>query len=101
MVEPTGGQTLNECVFVLRASNFDSAFDRAISIGEASQKEYRNAYDERVFWRFMEVVSLDVIPFEDLDGREVYSELVHLGEEKLILFGTEFNPKSSKPVQTI
>jgi hypothetical protein len=99
MVESVGGNTLNDCVFLLRASDFDTAFEKSIKIGEASQAQYQNANGQKVQWRFMEVISLDVIESEDLDGCEVYSEPVHLSE--LIPFEVEFNPKASKPVQTL
>lgn len=61
LVEATGGDTLYEGVFLLRAPDFAEAFDRALSIGRGSQKEYRNDAGQWVQWRFMEVVSLDVI----------------------------------------
>jgi hypothetical protein len=99
LVEPTGGDTLNDRVFLLRAADFDAAFDRATGIGRASQKEYRNAEGRRVQWKFIEVISLDVIQSEDLEGQEVYSEPIHLSE--MIPFGAEFSPQTSKPIQTI
>ncbi|MES5484932.1 DUF4288 domain-containing protein [Bradyrhizobium sp. INPA03-11B] len=101
MVEPIGGDTLNDCVYLLRATDFDAAFDRALSIGQASQKEYLNAMGQRVQWRFVEVISLDVIRSDNLDGCEVYSEPVHLNNQEVLPFEAEFSPETSKPIQTI
>jgi hypothetical protein len=100
MVEPVGGDTLNDCVFLFRAENFDTAFHKALCIGEAAQKEYRNADGQRVLWKFMKVISLDIIS-EDLDGAEIYSEPIHLSEENKIPFEAEFSPNTSRPIQTI
>jgi Domain of unknown function (DUF4288) len=101
MIESAGADTLNDCVFMLKAVDFDVAFDRAISIGYASEKEYRNSQGQLVQWKFKEIISLDIIQSEDLDGREVYSEPIHLANENMIPFETEFSPKTSKPLQTI
>ena len=49
----------------------------------------------------MEIISIDVIESGDLDGVEIYSEPIHLTGERVIAFGTEFDPKTSKPLQTI
>jgi hypothetical protein len=101
MVEPVGADTLNDCVFMLRAADFDEAFQRAVSVGHASEKKYRNLEGQLVQWVFSEIVSLDVIQSEDLDGKEVYSEPIHLSNERAIPFKTAFNPAASKPLQTI
>jgi hypothetical protein len=101
MVEPEGGRTLNDCIFMLRAKDFSAAFLKAVEIGEAAQKEYRNTYDQRVLWRFKEVLTLDMIGSTKLDGTEVHSEPIHLDAAEIIPFGSEFNPHLSKPIQTI
>src|SRR5215813_2628463 len=67
MVEPVGGDTLNDCIYLFRAVDFPAAFQRAVTIGESSQKEYRNADGQRVLWRFKEVISLDIIRTNGLD----------------------------------
>jgi len=101
MVERDGADTLNDCIFLLKAEDFEAAFRKAINIGEAAQKEYRNKYGNLVVWKFMEIISLDVIRAENLDEAEVYSEPIHLSREKIIPFGIEFSPETSKPAQTI
>src|SRR5262249_40074686 len=102
MVEPTGGDTLNDRLFLLRAAaDFKADCDRALNIGWSSEQEYRNVYGHRVQWRFMEIVSLDLMPSDDLNGCEVYSEPIHLSGENVIPFETQFSPETSKPIQTI
>ena len=101
MVEPEGARILNDCVFLLRASNFGAALERAIAIGEASQKKYRNNHGQHVHWKFAEVISLDMIRSETLDGCEVHSDVVPLKGEELLPFDAKLDPRASKPVQTI
>jgi hypothetical protein len=60
-----------------------------------------NAEGQRVLWRFKEVISLDIILAEDIDGAEIHSELIHLNKEDIIPFDSRFDPSSSKPFQTI
>jgi hypothetical protein len=78
MVEPNGADTLNDRIFLLRAIDFEEAFQRAIAIGKLAESEYYNSESDRVIWHFMEVSSLDVISSEHLDGVEIYSEPIHL-----------------------
>lgn len=101
MVEPVGGDTLNDCIYLFRAVDFGAAFQRAITIGESAQKQYHNVEGRRVLWRFKEVISLDIIRTNDLDGAEIYSEPIHLKKEEIIPFETQFYPSGSNPIQTI
>jgi len=100
MVAPVGGDILNDRVILFKAKDFDHAFQRALAIGEMSENEYLNDEANLVSWKFMEVISVDVIR-SNLDGAEIYSEPIHLSEEKMIPYGTEFNPRASEPIQTI
>ena len=101
MLDQLGADTLNDCVFMLKAADFEAAFERAVSIGFASEEEYQNSEGQIVRWKFTEIISLDVIQSEDLDGCEVYSEPTHLSSRDMIPFEFEFNPRASKPLQTI
>jgi len=101
MVEPVGGNTLNDCIYLFKAVDFPAAFQRAIAIGESAQKEYRNEEGQCVLWRFKEVISLDIIRANNLDGAEIYSEPIHLKKEEIIPFETQFRPSTSKSLQTI
>ncbi len=101
MIENLGGKTLNDCVFVFKSEDFETAFIKAISIGEHNEAQYKNMDGECVVWKFMEVISLDIIGREMLDGAEVYSEPIHLNEKDILPFDSVFNPKASRPIQTI
>lgn len=100
LVEGTGGETLNDRVYVFRSNDFPAALERALEIGRRGQSEYRNGDGMRVQWSLMEIISLDMLT-ADLDGAEVYSEPVHLPPEKVIPFDTTFRPEDSQPTQTI
>lgn len=103
MIEPTGADTLNDCVFVFRATDFGPAFDKAISIGKANEARYKNVYGKDVAWQLVEVISLDILGPTIRDGLEVYSERVHLKKKDVIPYGTKFRPRKSKTkaIQTI
>ena len=101
MVEPIGGNVLCDCVFLLRSENFQTAFSRALNIGSGYQKQYINGDGERVWWKFMSVISIDIIDSDDLNGAEIHSDPIHLRTQETIPFETEFHPEDSKPIQTI
>jgi hypothetical protein len=101
MVETKGADLLYDCVFLFRAADFDMAFERAIKIGETQETEYRNGDAKRVNWKFSEIISLDVILAADLDGAEICADPVFLSKEETIPFETKFDPRLSKPTQTI
>ena len=84
-----------------RPTNFEAALTRALALGETCARTYRHPDGQEVRWRFKEVISLDVIPVEDLDEAEVYSEPVDLEGGVEIPFQATFNPEASEPTQTI
>lgn len=101
MVEPVGSDHLYDRVFLFRATDFDTAFERAISIGEAQQDEYSNHEGRRIVWKFTAVMNLDIILDADLDGAEICAESHSLAEDERIPFAAEFKPRLSKPDQTL
>jgi hypothetical protein len=101
LVEPWGGDTAYDRLFMLKAKDFASAFDAAISIGRAEETEYRNSGAKRVIWRFMQLMSLDVISSSTLDRAEVHSQSVALTSAGRISFDQQFSPELSRPIQTI
>lgn len=101
MIEPVGADTLNDCVVVFRATDFEPAFDKAISIGKAKEEKYKNAYGRIVAWKLVEIISLDILGPTIRDGQEVYSEPVHLRKKDVIPYGTKFRPRKSKTIQTV
>lgn len=90
-----------DSIFVFRSTDFPPAFQRALAIGRSQEEQYENAEGRLVRWRFKEIVSLDIIQTDELDGAEVYSEPVDLEEGAKIEFETSFEPELSKPTQTI
>ena len=44
---------------LLRASDWDKAFERALEIGKGREETYTNSDGESVVWRFAEVVHLE------------------------------------------
>jgi hypothetical protein len=101
LIEPIGANRYMDSVYLFQSTDFDAAFKRALELGKSQEKSYLNADDLQVVWKLKEVMSLDSIAAESLDGIEVYSEPVDLGQEELIPFHSEFHPERSQPTQTI
>src|ERR1700730_13328226 len=97
--EPVGATRYMDSVYIFRSLDFDSAFEKALSIGKKQERSYMNAENHMVFWRLKEIVSLDIVGSEPLDGAEVYSKLGNL--EQALPFDAELHPEESKPIQTI
>jgi hypothetical protein len=101
LIEPEGGHDYMDSVFVFQSTDFDSAFTKALELGRKQESMYLNVENRQVVWKLKEIISLDVIDSETLDGVEVYSEHVNLNPGELIPFNTEFHPEQSQPTQTI
>ena len=101
LAESGGAVRYADSVYLFRATDFDDAFQRALSIGRKQEKEYVGGEGDRIRWRLKEVISLDVLSGEDLDGAEVYSEPADLAPADRYLYDAVFTPESSTPTQTI
>lgn len=101
LVEDTGALHYMDSVYIFRAEDFSTAFQRALELGRNQEEEYVNTDDKRVIWKFKEVISLDIIRKETLDGAEVYSEPGNLSSDEIFAFDVEFHPEQSQPTQTI
>jgi hypothetical protein len=101
LIEPKGAVRYQDSVLIFTAKDFEDALRRAVTLGKSKEEEYRNIEGQRVVWQLKEVISLDKIPGESLDGAEVYSEPIDLASGEIIPFDTEFHPELSKPTQTI
>jgi hypothetical protein len=99
-VENHNATSFMDMIFIFRAKEFQDAFTRALELGRQTEEEYLNAYHERVRWRLKEVISLDMIRRESLDGAEVYSESFEVPADQHIPFDTEFHPEQSQPGHT-
>jgi hypothetical protein len=100
VVEGETRATVNDGVFVLRAEDWDDAFQKALVLGRGQEQQYLNVYGKRVRWRFAEVLQLHggVDPERDLDGQEVMTEMFpdHID----MAFDAELHPESSDPEGT-
>jgi len=90
-----------DSIYVFRSADFQTAFKRALDLGKSQERSYLNTDQKRVMWKLAEIVSLDMIAAESLDGVEVYSEPVELALGEAFLLDVEWHPERSQPTQTI
>ena len=100
LVETVNATSFMDTIFVFQATDFKHALVRAIELGKKTEEEYLNVSNQLVKWRLKEVVSLDMIRNESLDGAEVYSESFEVPENENIPFDSEFHPELSQPLHT-
>jgi len=100
IIEQKGLQRFMDSIYVFRSTDFDDAFRRAIDIGRSQEKSYLNDANEPVEWRLKEIISLDLIRPQSLDGAEVYSEPVEPATSDLLI-DNAFHPEDSNPTQTL
>jgi hypothetical protein len=100
LIEGEGASRHVDSIRVFRSADFDTAFQRALDLGRAAEDEYMGGEGKRVRRRFTEVLTLDGIDAEDLDGAAVYEETVTPASGP-IAFDTRFAPEQSKPRQTV
>lgn len=101
LIEGEGGVIYQDSVLLLRADSFEEAFTIAIRLGRRMESEYLNGENKRVRWRLKELISLDIISGESLDGVEIYSEPNDLEPGLELAFEAEFQPEKSEPTQSI
>jgi len=100
LVEGEGCVMANDSVHIFRATDFDDAFERALEVGRAQEEEYRNGAGQLVRWRLEELLSLDMIRAESLDGAEVHSRLEEIDPPREVDMDEVFTPECSQPHQT-
>ena len=65
---------LDHQVRIIHARGAEAAYERALALGEAEARTYRNENDEVVTWEFVGLGELDEVLEPELgDGVEVYS----------------------------
>jgi hypothetical protein len=101
LIEPTGALRYMDSIYVFRSADFQTAFKRALDLGKSQERSYLNADQKRVMWKLAEIVSLDMIAAESLDGVEVYSEPVELAPGEAFPLDVALHPERSQPTQTI
>jgi len=104
VVEGAGVWQYMECVHVFLAAGWPVAFERALVLGRAHEKEYSNTDGRLVRWRLNEILTLDLLSVAEIDGAEVYSEFTDAGPADSAdgsAFDRTLHPEQSQPRQTI
>jgi len=86
-------------IFAFRAADCSAAFERALAIGRNREESFVNEEGDRVVWRFAEVVTLDELRTDDLDGAEVYCAVLGAPSGD-VPFNAVFRPDESEPGMT-
>lgn len=74
--EPNRLRTCDEQIRLLRASDSETAYEKAIQLGKAEEVAYQNTYGQTVHWEFVGLVDLEELPIERIeDGVEIKSRL--------------------------
>ena len=68
-----GKMRAEDSVFLARATDFEDAFQRFLELGGQNETTYRNDLDEEISRRFSAIITLDMIPANDLNGVEINS----------------------------
>lgn len=105
LVENHGGQEYWDSVFVFRAGTCDSggwkpAFRRVVDLGRGQEQAHPNVYGERVVFRLVEVLTLDLLRTGDLDGAEVHFRTGDIETGREIPFEATFESEKSDPDMT-
>lgn len=97
LIEGLGSHFNDDSIYAFQATDFDEAFDKAVSIGRAREREYVNMEQERVHLRLVEVSSLNLLGTGKFgDAVDVYSEAVPLSDADRVPFDTIFYPERSR-----
>jgi hypothetical protein len=97
LIEGRGSHSHDDSVYVFRATSFDDAFDRAVGIGRARERDYVNMEQERVRRRLVEVSSLNLLGAGKFgNAADVYNEAVPVSAADRVPFDTVFHPERSR-----
>lgn len=89
-----------DSVIVFRASEWDEAHARAVSIGRARETTYRNTDGATAVWRLKEVRTLDQLGSDLDDGRELFWRTEPFAPAETFGIDTTFTPDRPRPTQT-
>ncbi len=90
----------HDSIHVFRAADWDDAFARALALGRSHEEEYVNANGDEIRWRLTEILSLDLVAGNSLDGAEVHRMTGRLAAEERHSEGS-LDPEGSDPGQTV
>jgi hypothetical protein len=101
MVEGSGIRAWEEAGYLFRSEDFDSAFQRALAIGEGCQSggDEGTRRPRRVETRLAEVVTLDCLGVEPEENTEVYWTRRPAREK--IPFAHQFEPAGKEPKSSL
>ena len=69
-------RTCDEQIRLLRASDSETAYEKAIQLGRAEEVSYQNTYGQTVHWEFVGLVDLEELSIDAIeDGVEIRSRL--------------------------
>ena len=96
MVEPHGCDALVDHVIVYRAPS-QAWLEPVIPL--ARSLERIEPGDSRVEWRLVEVLTIDILLNQNLDGAEVHCRFIEMTPGDSVPFGTVPHPEASTPVR--
>ena len=99
-IEGLGATEYLDSVFLFLDQDFETAFQKALELGKSLENSYHNGDQKKVSWKLKEIISLDMINKESLDGVEVYSEPIEINLDENIVEMT-LHPENSMPTQTL
>lgn len=100
LIEDEGAVRQARSVIVFLAEDWSAAKERAIALGQTSERTYIGGTGQEVRWRLEEVETLDELGESITEGQEIYSEPVDLPEGRTIAFDACFEPAQSQPSQS-
>jgi hypothetical protein len=100
IIETKGLVRYSDSIYLFHSTDFKDAFQRALEIGHCKEQCYINGDGQQVVWKFAEVISLDIIQSDSMEGTEIHSEPVS-ASDPLLTIKHEFHPELSEPTQTI
>lgn len=78
--------TVDEQIRVIRATDAENAYMKALAIGRDAEHSYTNAYSEVVRWQFLGLADLEeLLGGEIRDGTEIRSRLFESNEPHLLV----------------
>jgi hypothetical protein len=75
-------------IHVLRASDREVAYEKAIEIGKSLEGSYRNVQDQDVTWTFVGLENLEELPYKVIrDGTEIWGRIFSTQSPNALVVG--------------
>lgn len=88
--EESGLWLCDEQVRVIKATDFNSAFEKSIILGKNQEHSYENIYGQTVKWEFIGLRELREIVDETIgDGTEIKSKLLKIDDPVSLIQGKD------------